>query len=287
MPSGKVVLARTGPGSRGTTRNLIPELPMRYREAPSITVSDHASEIPDLLAVAVGFEPTEGLPLTRFRGVLLRPLGHATAGADYPRPRRAPRRKPSAARRHSSAAHPGDHLGPVVERAGRARRPTPSRPPRPSGPRPRTPPGRPGPAPARRRTSCTAPASPPACSRPAASCPSARAAPAAPAPRRARSGRRPPRAGWRRPRATAPERVDHDRPDRHVGRSPPRAPAWSSARPIHPSYAVGPPAATAPRRGLTATRRAARRTRTPRRCRPARPPGRRTPRPSAGPARPR
>ena len=31
------------------------------------------------LAVAVGFEPTEGVALTRFRGVLLRPLGHATA----------------------------------------------------------------------------------------------------------------------------------------------------------------------------------------------------------------
>ncbi len=30
-------------------------------------------------AVAVGFEPTEGVALTRFRGVLLRPLGHATA----------------------------------------------------------------------------------------------------------------------------------------------------------------------------------------------------------------
>src|SRR6478736_23627 len=31
------------------------------------------------VAVAVGFEPTEGVALTRFRGVLLRPLGHATA----------------------------------------------------------------------------------------------------------------------------------------------------------------------------------------------------------------
>ena len=31
-----------------------------------------------LLAVAVGFEPTDGRPITRFRGALLRPLGHAT-----------------------------------------------------------------------------------------------------------------------------------------------------------------------------------------------------------------
>src|SRR5918999_3402719 len=31
------------------------------------------------MAVAVGFEPTEGRTLTRFRGVLLRPLGHAAA----------------------------------------------------------------------------------------------------------------------------------------------------------------------------------------------------------------
>ena len=31
------------------------------------------------LAVAAGFEPAEGVTLTRFRGVLLRPLGHTTA----------------------------------------------------------------------------------------------------------------------------------------------------------------------------------------------------------------
>ena len=33
---------------------------------------------PLCLAVTVGFEPTEAVNLTRFRGVLLRPLGHVT-----------------------------------------------------------------------------------------------------------------------------------------------------------------------------------------------------------------
>lgn len=31
-----------------------------------------------VMAVTVGFEPTEGVALTRFRGELLRPLGHVT-----------------------------------------------------------------------------------------------------------------------------------------------------------------------------------------------------------------
>ena len=44
----------------------------RQRPDPSAAVDTER-------AVAVGFEPTEGVALTRFRGVLLRPLGHATA----------------------------------------------------------------------------------------------------------------------------------------------------------------------------------------------------------------
>jgi hypothetical protein len=40
------------------------------------------------LAVAVGFEPTEAINLTRFRVVLLRPLGHATDGDFTCRPAR-------------------------------------------------------------------------------------------------------------------------------------------------------------------------------------------------------
>ena len=36
------------------------------------------------MAVAEGFEPSVGLPHTRFRGVLLRPLGHATGEAYGP-----------------------------------------------------------------------------------------------------------------------------------------------------------------------------------------------------------
>ena len=66
-------------------------------------------------AVAVGFEPTEGFPLTRFRGVLLRPLGHATAGeATGPA---GPRKNARSSAPALLGAHARRDLGAVVEPA--------------------------------------------------------------------------------------------------------------------------------------------------------------------------
>ena len=56
--------------------------------------------------------PRWSYPHTRFRGVLLRPLGHATAGKATGAA--APRRNRAAGRAHSSCADPADHLDAVV-----------------------------------------------------------------------------------------------------------------------------------------------------------------------------
>ena len=63
----------------------------------------------ETLAVAEGFEPSDGFAVTRFRGVLLRPLGHATAEQLTHQPRLTPiageRRRSPAVRHTPPRAH--------------------------------------------------------------------------------------------------------------------------------------------------------------------------------------
>src|SRR3979490_1713837 len=80
------------------------------RFAANAKVSATCDFSPVVLAVAEGFEPSDGFAVTRFRGVLLRPLGHATAeqltqpGATHPNRWRA--KKASSGAAHSRSSTP-------------------------------------------------------------------------------------------------------------------------------------------------------------------------------------
>jgi hypothetical protein len=78
------------------------------RVAANTKVITYRDFSPVVMAVAEGFEPSDGFAVTRFRGVLLRPLGHATAeqltqpGATHPNRWRAKNASSGAAHSRSS-----------------------------------------------------------------------------------------------------------------------------------------------------------------------------------------
>ncbi len=191
--------------------------------------------------------PRWSYPHTRFRGVLLRPLGHATAGQITRRSTPGPKCRLAPAlveelqqqRRALLLADARHDLDPVQRPA--VPRQVPHRPTsaRLGVGRPRTPRGPAAPAPPHRHTSRTARGSPRGCSRSAARTRGPDRPRAGPPPRRGPWGRARPPARWRpgrRPgRPGRPRRRRRERPRGHRRRVPAPAP------PPSPRHTRSPP----------------------------------------------